>query len=133
VDAKLQNRRIKILTFISFILLFSCSGAQRDKNNTPGYSEEGKVLVLQGESTTSDRKDVIFATVDKEGMIHFEGKTITEEEFISLCREKLRQSKISSAILLVESGMIQGIHLAGMLSKIGYHNVEIYYPTATNR
>ncbi len=77
-------------------------------------------------------KTVFIARVDKEGLIHLGGSIVTEEKYLEEARKALEVVPGVTAVLLVESGITQGIHLSAELSGVGYKNVQIYYPTATN-
>jgi hypothetical protein len=78
-------------------------------------------------------KNVFAARVDEEGLIHLGDSIVTEDQFLLAAKEALGESEDLVAVLFVESGIIQGIHLSAELSKLGYRNVQIFYPTATNR
>jgi len=72
------------------------------------------------------------AHIDKEGTIHLGDAVVTEEQYMAEARKALETVPDVVAVLLIESGMMQGIHLSAELSGIGYKNVQIYYPTTTN-
>lgn len=84
------------------------------------------------ESSGADGNRTVFiAHVDKEGLIHLAGSIVTEEKYLEEARKALEVVPDVTAVLLVESGITQGIHLSAELSAAGYKNVQIYYPTAT--
>ncbi len=79
-------------------------------------------------------KNYFIAHVDKEGVIYLgDDRAVTEPEFISAAKKARQELPGVTAILFVDSGITQGIHLSAELSNIGYKNVQIFYPTATNR
>ena len=83
-------------------------------------------------SGSGDSRTVYIARVDKEGLIHLAGSIFTEEKYLEEAGKALDVVPGVTAVLLVESGITQGIHLSAQLSGLGYKNVQIYYPTATN-
>jgi hypothetical protein len=84
------------------------------------------------DSSGSGDRTVFIARVDKEGLIHLGGSIVTEEKYLEEAGKALHVVPGVTAVLLVESGITQGIHLSAELSGLGYKNVQIYYPTATN-
>lgn len=145
----------KIIVLLCFSFSASC-GAGRMQQSSEG---EGYIYPVKGSKNTvkkakntatnpwvsktpppdfsslqkTENKNFFVAFVDKKGQIHINDTVITEQEFLAAAKNALEAMPDVTAILLIESGFIQGIHLSAELSDIGYKNVQIYYPTATNR
>jgi hypothetical protein len=84
------------------------------------------------DASVNGNRTVFLARVDKEGLIHLGGSIVTEEKYLEEAGKALDVVPGVTAVLLVESGITQGIHLSAQLSAVGYKNVQIYYPTATS-
>ncbi|MFH1437164.1 MAG: hypothetical protein ABIJ56_15765 [Pseudomonadota bacterium] len=85
------------------------------------------------DANKAQNKNYFIVHVDKEGVIHLGDRAVTEPEFLKAAKQARQELPGVTAILFVDSGITQGIHLSAQLSDIGYKNVQIFYPTATNR
>jgi hypothetical protein len=106
----------------------SPAGAKKPSHPMPWTSAEVPDFeALEGSGGTN----CFVAHVDKDGTIHLGEAVVTEEEYLTEAKKALETVPDVVAVLLIESGMMQGIHLSAELSGIGYKNVQIYYPTTT--
>ncbi len=89
---------------------------------------------IEREYPTQNGKQMVFLVhVDREGILYIKDRSVTEDQFLDLAKNALKESEDTVAILFVESGIVQGIHLSAQLSRLGYRHVQVFYPTATNR
>ena len=105
--------------------------ATKDLTASPWVNSTPPPSVADAKKVPS--KNYFIVHVDKDGVIHLGDRAVTEPEFITAAKKARQEFPGVTAILFVDSGITQGIHMSAQLSNIGYKNVQIFYPTATNR
>jgi len=85
------------------------------------------------QAQAGQQKGFFVAHVDKEGIVRVKGTVVTEEQLAAEAEAFLDATKDAVAVLFVETGVMDGIRLSALLAGAGYKNVQVFYPTATNR